>query len=189
MKGRALSRYYTNKCLLLDENDFVYREGATFEDLTFETLDDVRDQFARCEFPELEILGICSERHDRSWRDKDCYAWPMWINDTSGWRGTFLNTLAERCRIEKPFAPDLIAAPEHAEAVLQDAMRRSTDAARYLDLRLQAEAALSLTHGYLPGFHPLITLDNSGEDQAIDARNRRYPDGRRLLVEIAYLWD
>lgn len=184
-----MGRSYTNKCLLLDENDLGYRESATFEDLTFETLDEVREQFGRCEFPELEILGICSERHDRSWRDKACYAWPMWIHDTPGWRGTFLNALAERCRIEKPFAPDLLAATEQAEAVLQDAMRRSTDASRYLDLRLQAEAALLLTNGYLPGFHPLTTLDNSGENQAIDARDRRHPDGRRLLVEIAYLWD
>lgn len=127
MKGRALSRYYTNNCLLLDERDFDIDEEARFEDLLPRFLEEVELHYGYDDSPELEILFVCSERHDRAWMADDCYATPQWFNAGSSWEQTLFDVICKRCLVEGSFANLLLDLPDCAESLLRENIRLNTD--------------------------------------------------------------
>lgn len=184
-----MGRNYTNKCLLLDERDFGIDDEMAFDDMLPRIIEDVNLHYGSADLPELEILCICSERHDRSLSADDCDAAPEWFLTNSDWEQTLVDVISKRCLVEAAFAELMLDMPGSAEALLREAIRRNADACKYLQASILADTAYWLAAGYPLGFEPRHKLERTGDDQAIDARDKRYPDGRRLIVEIAYLWD
>ncbi|WP_281969151.1 hypothetical protein [Roseovarius nanhaiticus] len=188
-----MGRYYVNKGLLLDERDIPDRRHTTkITDLAASLRDHISFECPQSEdgFPQFEVLGITSERLDRSWLFPGAYARPVWIENAQ----TFPDSL---CRLFKLYGLDdpneilrlISAAPDDLERLLQREICQHVMAKTYDEATRCLSAVADFREVGLPCIDACGDVEMSGETEMIDMRSANHPAGTRIIAEVAYVYD
>lgn len=190
--------HYVNKLLLLDERELpLTPAAATFPELEAAVVAECSAEFEGAEdpefedtgFPEYELLGIASERFNRSSLHDGNYAEPTWLQD-AGWDATVEDVFKwTGCGSHAQLDP-------HADGQqgFEDRMRseilQHISAAQYGQAGDLCHALAGFQKsGGLPGFRDAYHMTTGGEDDLLDYRRQNHGPGQRILAEIAFVWD
>lgn len=183
-----MSSHYGNKCLLITEADLDLGEAVSVADLEIHLYDYVEMQFGESERPSLEVIGVCSQREDKSWCADLSDAAPKWLREELKWNQTLARITAERLSLNEDTANTICRDPASAVPILKLMMFDDLRDENYGVLSRRADALSSLNSGTAPGFLGWNSFVKEEVDQAIDLRETRDPGDHGLLVEIAYHW-
>lgn len=188
-----MGSHYINKAILLDERDIEAEFGVSLDKMDelrefgFEHLRSVSGEW---EFPSVDQIGLVSERFD-----KTCLLDPedrqLWLREDRGWEASLhalledLGALDQETRARFRKTGDI-------DHLIGEVSWRACDAIRAESFSLAITYATTLENcrvAGLPCFRARSTFTSGGEEDGHDFRSRNYGPGRRIIAEIAFVWD
>lgn len=184
--------------LLLDERDFGDEPHPCMETLTAVVHDYLLDEFELesgfdddCCLPELELVGLASERFraTRMFYDGYGYSRSVWIEKEGGFNSALLR---EFHHLDLP-DPEAVLHAETgavgaAELLLQRKICEAVMAARYGYADGLISAVANLREAGLPRILAQCDFERNGDEDLYDFREANYGPGNRILAEISFNW-
>lgn len=183
--------YTENKCMLLDEQDFVVlRENPSMalEEFVDEIADEAYDLIGYRDYDEIfvEVLSVASERHglvSELHEITPSYVFGDWtqsLKEISRYFGAIASPQMDRFLDSGNLETLLQEQLSEVHAVLD-----TQDCERARKLLAGVETLKEIG---LPGFRTSGHQSIGGRDEAYDLRSENHGAGTRILVEYAFLW-
>ena len=195
-----MGRHYVNKCLLLDEqevgmplfNDFGLCERSVrakcdgdFGPLTEEEL----RGFDSYPYPDYELLGIASERFDRTVIYGDNYARPRFLRHGDAWWPNLARIFKGLGRLSDEDLSVLKSDGPSFEAKIRSQIIQQVAEDNFAGAQRLCDVLAGLRWTDLPCFRHASNMSTTGDDDAIDYRSEDFGTGTRVLAEIAFVWE
>jgi hypothetical protein len=186
-----MGQQYVSKLIMLDENDF--RLGEEIEsceeliEMAYEAFQYDSSQGYLKEDEIIEPVGFLSERLD-SFTEMDGYKGPYFLHN-AGWNSC----------ISKIFKSDLGITPHETASFLKTdnphdiALRLTNDLECGLSYREKSHkkhewALKGISHFGMPGFLNSDAFLQCHRDDFCDFRSKNFGPGRRVLMEVAFMY-
>lgn len=182
-----MGNYTVSKGILLDERDFKGASYVSLEELAEKIHDPLREEFeSERGWPDLEILGIASERFGATHIFGFKNAGPQWI-DPKGDFNSFL--VAEYKRLGLPDPEAILSAnPATVELLLQQKICEQVRVGAYGYAEKLISALSDIFSVGLPGIREACHFCEIGDEDLFDFRDANHQPGTRLLAEISFTW-
>ena len=185
--------YCINKALLLDEREI--EEYADWQFDSFEGLWEAAAEFAgdrlgNWDNPWVETIGCTSERFNTS-EFISCEKHSLWVEQDRDWTETLTNIFKSLGSVEHQIAARFLNNPDQ-DRLIQDITAQIESAIHqenFCNARALVTALENLRLAGLPCFRNAYQLTSGGNDDAYDLRNKDWGAGRRVIVEIAFVWE
>jgi len=191
-KGNLMSEHYVNKAILLDEAELVARfafEPEDFDEFVDMAEYGVRGELGDSEYPRLEVLGVCSERFDRADIQNQDYR-TEWVETGKGWNKTLSCLFRKLGGINEDLSARFLRSEDTGvlvSSIIED-LKRDVEQQDFFNARRRISSLENLKDAGLPCFRSAGDLTLGGDDDAHDCRGRNRGPGKRVIVEIAYVW-
>ena len=185
--------YCINKALLLDEKEIEEYSGwqsDSFEELWEAAAEFAGDRLGNWEYPWVETIGCASERFNTS-KFVSCDKRSLWAKQDPDWTETLMAFFTSLGRVDHHIAAHFLKDPD-ADRLIQDITSQIGSALGkedFWEARALVTAVENLRLAGLPCFRDAYHLTSGGNDEGYDLRNRDWGAGRRVIVEIAFVWD
>ncbi|WP_417525582.1 hypothetical protein [Marinovum sp.] len=183
---------YTNKALLLDEREIEAAYGYAPE--SFDDLYDAATEFAETrvgadEHPFASYLGCSSERFDAT--ELRCYdQHSSWLEDGQVWTRSLGRIMQDLGDLDPEVSEVFFRTGEPQDLIATVSQQATVLIAeeRFSRVRDMMTALENLKEAGLPCFRNAQYLTAGGDDDAYDLRERDWGAGRRVIVEMAFVW-
>ncbi|MGY9037459.1 MAG: hypothetical protein ACKVLA_06525 [Rhodobacterales bacterium] len=185
--------YCINKALLLDEGEIEEYSGwqsDSFEDLWEIAAEFARDRVGNWENPWVEIIGCTSERFNTS-EFISCEKRSLWVEQDRHWTDTLMKIFTSLSQIEHHIAAQFLQDPDKDRLMTDITSQIGTALEResFYEARALVTAVENLRLAGLPCFRSAYHLTSGGTDEGYDLRKEDLGPGRRVIVEMAFVWE
>ncbi len=184
---------YNNKALLLDEREieeFVGLESSSFDDLCECATDFAEDRLGNWDRPWVEVLGCSSERFNTAALLNDDYQ-SRWVLEKQGWSQTVNAIASDLCLLDTSLISKILEYSDPTETT-SEVLEEIADCLADDDFSSARSLVTSLENlkwAGLPCFKASNELTSGGDEDAYDLRRKDYGAGRRVVVEMAFVWE
>ncbi len=190
-KGNLMSEHYVSKALLFDEADMISEDGSepqAFEELVEMWKEKIRSEFVS-DYPTFQMLGVCSERFGRSDILSRNYR-AKWVKTENGWSDTLSAVFYSLGDLEEDLIARFIESEDTNQLVsdVAEEIVEDIEAQDYRGAKERLSVLENLHDAGLPWFRNAFDLKTGGTDDAHDYRREDRGPGRRVIVEVAFIW-
>lgn len=184
--------HYVDKAILLDEADVIEVCGCIPQD--FDELVELADccvgsRVINDVHPTLEVLSICSERYDEVCVLNEDFN-SEWLTEGNAWRQTLTELFRDLGGIDQNVTARFLTSPD-IPALISDVVeniKADVEQQNFFEAKQHLFSLENLKTAGLPCFRSAATLTSGGDDYAHDCRDKNYGPGKRIIVEVAYVW-
>ena len=186
--------YHTNKCLLLDEQDFTpggFDPKLNLDDLVEYASEQAGDLAGTDDEmdggPLIEVLGVVSERFNAFCLESDDCD-PSFVQES--WRATLHKVGTCLANVDADTMNLFLDTGDvdTLEKVQKALLFEAVEADRYFVAEELIDGLKGLAASGLPGFVSDMEMTCGGDDAAYDVRQGKYAPGTRVVVEYAVFW-
>ncbi|MDP2520849.1 hypothetical protein Q8W33_19950 [Shimia thalassica] len=141
--------------------------------------------------PICSVLGCSSERFDQTVLEPD-YCQPNWLSENAAWDDLLLKVFQYPGGLDEEMAREFLQTKDirALTSKLEFRAQAHLQSKDYYASGQLLQTLVALQGRDLPGFRCGSFMSQGGEDDVLDMRfDKKFGAGRRLLLEVAFLWD
>lgn len=184
---------YTNRALLLDEREieeFTGLEAENPADLYDFATDHADDLLGGWDHPWVVFLGCSSERFNSSTLLNFDYR-SQWVSDQRDWSQMIQAIASDLGQLDRENVNQFLQHGDQTRftAEVVDQISEHLKLEKFRSARNLVTSLENLKIAGLPCFRSALDLTAGGDDDAYDLRQQDYGAGRRVIVEMAFVWE